>query len=131
MKYDSSRLAINLCVWSVGERESSWELKVRLEKSRMGKEDTRGYPVWVGVSLAGVGVGGEVRFGTSVNDLPKSIDWNEWNANHLLVQIEQIGLLVNAQLYNAIFSILNQSLYNIAHVYHPRILLPVFTKHIL
>ncbi|GBM61825.1 hypothetical protein AVEN_80462-1 [Araneus ventricosus] len=39
-----------------------------------------------------------VRFGTSVNDLPKSIDWNEWNTNQLLVQMYYNSVVVNAQL---------------------------------
>ncbi|GBN04810.1 hypothetical protein AVEN_94041-1, partial [Araneus ventricosus] len=41
-----------------------------------------------------------VRFGASVSGLPKSIDWNEWNAKQLLVQLEKNSVVVNAQLYS-------------------------------
>ncbi|GBM51983.1 hypothetical protein AVEN_32108-1 [Araneus ventricosus] len=39
-----------------------------------------------------------VRFRTSVNDLPKSIDLNRWEINRSLGQMEWIWLLVNVQL---------------------------------
>ncbi|GBM88285.1 hypothetical protein AVEN_71646-1 [Araneus ventricosus] len=100
MKYDSSRLVVNhTCAGgSVGEGKKRLGVAVRLEKPGWGAEGaTQKSPVlgrrecgWESVwrEEECVCVGGGAYFGTTVNDLPKSNDWNEWNINQLLVQID-------------------------------------------
>ncbi|GBM99213.1 hypothetical protein AVEN_76614-1 [Araneus ventricosus] len=89
-----------VCVWERWRGGKCVENVVRLEKSGREGESalskTRKSPVW------GRKVGGSqsariryrkikatvVHFEAFVNDLPKSIDFNEWNTNQLLVQME-------------------------------------------
>ncbi|GBN86197.1 hypothetical protein AVEN_47144-1 [Araneus ventricosus] len=62
-------------------------LKVNAEIPRVGEEERGG---WKSVRVFEPSQTRCIKtdFGTSVNDLPKFFDWNKWNTNQLLGQME-------------------------------------------
>ncbi|GBN39493.1 hypothetical protein AVEN_152227-1, partial [Araneus ventricosus] len=59
-------------------------------ESKIGNPPCGGVGGWVGVSLDFKSSRTrclKTNFGTSVNDLPKILDWDEWNANQFLGQM--------------------------------------------
>ncbi|GBM19773.1 hypothetical protein AVEN_208648-1 [Araneus ventricosus] len=100
VKYDPSRRAISHpCGESVGEGKCAWESDLRKQAGegsvffpkseipRVGEEEMDGSQSG-GRRSRGRLKQPVVRFGTSVNDLPKSIDLNGWKTNRSFVQME-------------------------------------------